>query len=167
MDKHDEDTSRLYFTVGQGITLWSKMENVLVFMFAILMPVTLPKAGLVLYSINFNQWLHLIDELLADSDFVEARLGWNKLKSELKALSDTRNVLAHHQVDRDVDERPSLVPSAFDSRSKTLKKHPLSVEDIQEFSTKVNLMGLKLDAVSKLIENVVKTRAGKSALGAT
>lgn len=53
-----------YTTIGQGITAWSGMEEVIVQIAAKLLRTSEVKAGLIMYStINFYVWLQIIDDL--------------------------------------------------------------------------------------------------------
>src|SRR5258705_2949079 len=90
-----DDKERFFSSVGQGISLWTKMELALVGIFSELIGVRYEKGGLILYSImNFNTWLVPITEFYAlDPRYSELSKRWNKKFERLRVLNDTRTGL--------------------------------------------------------------------------
>ncbi len=134
-----DNKERFFSSVGQGISLWTKMELALVGIFSELIGVRYEKGGLILYSImNFNTWLVLITEFYAlDPRYSELSKRWNKKFERLRVLNDTRTRLAHHTVWQGEDDLPKLIPSLFDIRPKSKAHLPLSEQDILDFNQSV------------------------------
>jgi hypothetical protein len=128
-----------YVAVGQAISVWASMETKLVYIFSLLLGIAPERAGLIMYSIiNFMTWLNLITDLFASEPvFKQFSGGWNKKLERLKALNDTRTRLAHHTSLRQTDGPIGLRPSQLDTRSKSLAYHPLTVDEVHDFSAKV------------------------------
>ena len=70
-----------YFLIGASITAWSSMEGYLVHIATLLLDTAPPKAGLVLYSTNFHNWLSIVRDLLnIDPNYHSLRSDWNKMR---------------------------------------------------------------------------------------
>jgi hypothetical protein len=137
----DEDV--LFSTIGRALTYWSTMEEVLVYIFALLLRADFEKAGLILYStINFSVWISMIDELFAiDDHFKSFKPRWNKLVSRARSLKDERDRLAHHSVRRNPETKElvaAIQPGRMDVRQKSLKYAPMDKGDIIEFTSRLN-----------------------------
>jgi hypothetical protein len=135
-----EDRELFYAQVGQGISLWSSMEEHLVEIAARLLNTRLEKAGLVLYSINnFYAWLNIIDDLFGLApEYGNFKKSWTEASANLRSLNDTRVRLAHHTVFHlTKTPQPTLRPSQFDARSKSKKYDPLTGIEILQFTVDV------------------------------
>jgi hypothetical protein len=150
---------QFYSTIGQGISLWTKMETALVGIFSELIGVRYEKGGLILYSImNFNTWLVLITELYAvDQRYSDLSKRWNKKFERLRALNDIRTRLAHHTVWQGEDDLPMLIAGRFDIRPKSKAHLPLAHVDILEFNQSV--LDIFRELVALLKETVPIARA--------
>jgi hypothetical protein len=150
-----------YVTVGQGISIWAKMEEVLVGLAADLMGTTAEKAGLVFYNImNFHVWLTIIDELLiSDERAQDLRSQWAPVAQRLRELNDTRVRLAHHSVQEIGEEyEPLLVANPLDTRSKSRKQLPLLVNDVVTFTERVQKLALDdLPKLKSAVESALST----------
>jgi hypothetical protein len=111
------------------------------------------RTGIVLYSINFNTWLSVIDELLGFvRHLTPLKSDWGKLAKRLRGLNDTRVRLAHQtnlgQLEhfRSKDGDSILVPHGYDRRSKYRKLPPLNANDIITFSFNVVSIEKELNA---------------------
>lgn len=134
----EADKNVMFVNIGQALTAWARMEEVLVMIAHILMGTKADKVGLVMYSIiNFNTWLSIIDELYPlESELMKFKPRWNKLSARIRRIKDVRDRLAHEPAYRgEEDTYPSsLRPSELDVRLKTAKYKPLTGIEINEFS---------------------------------
>ena len=80
-----------YYLIGASITGWSSMEGLLVYVATMLLDTDPKKAGLVLYSTNFHNWLSIISDLFKiDPDYESLRSEWNSIAKTLMGLNDVR-----------------------------------------------------------------------------
>jgi hypothetical protein len=166
LKSHAEAAERrtLLTSIGQALTTWATLEELLVCLFAILLKIPPEKAGLVMYSIiNFNVWLTLIDELFSqDKDLSEFKSRWNKISSRIRAIKDNRDRIAHHsaQMERkgegDLIHYSYLVPSDLDTRSKTLKFKPMGSDEILSFSETVQDISVDLGEFVRIVEKAMR-----------
>jgi hypothetical protein len=128
--------------VGQALSQWVRMETILLAIASTLLETSLPKTGLVFYSIqNFHVWLNVIDELFQlEKRYEPHHSDWKKICEQLRQLNDMRVRLAHHtswqpaqdEISR-LATRPKLRPPQWDLRAKSKKFAPLSADEILEF----------------------------------
>jgi hypothetical protein len=134
-------TRVLFTSVGQALSTWASMENVLITIAALLLRTEeATKVGIIMYSIiNFNVWISIIGELfLQEPRYIELAPKWNKMASRLRGLKETRDRLAHHTIhsgDRatTIFADTSLRPGLFDVRQKIQKYQPLNFDEISKF----------------------------------
>jgi hypothetical protein len=146
--KRKQDQYAVFTSVGQALSIWARMEEMLVAIAGLLLDTRFTKAGAVLYSIiNFNVWLSLIDELFVlEPNYNAHKPRWNKISERLRGLKDTRDRLAHHTAYfRDIGGT-ALRPGRLDTRRKSLKYQPLDFEQISTFIISVS------DALQDLAE---------------
>lgn len=150
----------VYVAVGTALTSWATMEQAIVFIAAHLLRTEPEKAGLVLYSIiNFSVWISLIDELFAvDTIFAPLKPKWNKLADRLRQLKDDRDTIAHHaahkpDLNASAFEETSLRPSELDIRRKSLKREPMTDDDIFAFGSKVHALSSDLIKLAHLMSD--------------
>jgi hypothetical protein len=125
-ERHD-----FYSSVGQAISLWASMETKLVYIASYLLGTSEHKAGLILYSMNFNTWLTIIDELFAiEPKYKEFKSEWVKASKHMKEWNDIRVRLAHNTVWDADDKQIALRPSSLDYRSKSRNHKPLTNTEI-------------------------------------
>lgn len=149
-----------YFLVGASITAWSNMEGLLVYVATMLLDTDPQKAGLVLYSTNFNSWLTIIHDLFnIDPSYHPLRSDWNDIEKKLRGLNDVRVQLAHHAVNEStlvaaeaassdfMDLLPSLKANNLDMRSKTQKQGALQGDELAKF---IKNLGRVVDAIKTL-----------------
>jgi hypothetical protein len=145
----ESDDRVLFLTIGQALSAWAKMEEVLVIILALLLRTQSEKAGLILYStINFNAWISIIDELFAiDEIFSSRKPRWNKLAARMREIKDDRDRLAHHAV-RDDEHNGhfsgTIGPGRFDIRRKSLKYSPMDHDHIIYFTKTVGKLAVDL-----------------------
>lgn len=137
--KQLEDTD-LFRTVGEALSIWGGLEECLVILFSYLLRSDWPTAGTILYSVvNFNVWLSIIDDLIAQDEHLKSlKPRWNKIAERLRGLKEMRDRLAHNTAFipgtiKTRSELKSLQPSAFDARRRALKHHPLTTGQIRIF----------------------------------
>jgi hypothetical protein len=131
-----EERSEFYRSVGQAISMWASMEDLLVEIAALLLDTSEEKAGLLMYSIiNFNVWLNIIDELFSiEPRYQTHKATWTAQSEKLRGMNDTRVRLAHHTVRAQIDNSPlALRPGRYDSRMKSRKHKPLTEAEIVAF----------------------------------
>jgi hypothetical protein len=75
------DRNTLFFSIGVALTTWAKMEEGLVMMARILLGISSPQAGVILYSvINFNAWIGIIDDLFPlNPEQMNLKPRWNQI----------------------------------------------------------------------------------------
>jgi hypothetical protein len=136
-----------YFLIGASITAWSSMEGNLIYVATMLLGTDPKKAGLVLYSTSFHNWLSIISDLFnIDPSYHPLRSTWNKIEKKLKGLNDVRVQVAHHaavdsaMVAKDIimsgDKRhifPVLKANKLDTRPKTLKREAIQQAQLVAF----------------------------------
>jgi len=136
----------LYTSIGKALCHWAEMEDLLVAIASMLLRThEANKVGIILYSINFNVWLNIIDELfLHESLYAALKTKWNKINSRLMRLKDTRNSLAHHTIYYEdhistFTYNTSLRPARFDIRQKSQKNQPsLDFDQISKFDEDIS-----------------------------
>jgi hypothetical protein len=136
-----EHKHALYASVGQALSHWAGMEELLVGIAGLLLRTTeFPKVGIIMYSINFNPWLGIVEDLFSQEPrYITLKPKWNKLSGRLRGLKETRDRLAHHTIyygDKAATFTgdTSLRPSRFDIRQKSLKYQPLNFDQISNFT---------------------------------
>jgi hypothetical protein len=140
----ESDEHFLFIAIGSALTTWSKLEEGLVHILAILLRSDTEKSGLILYSIiNFNVWISVIDEIFAiDDTLTPLKPRWNKIAARLRELKDGRDRLAHNAVRYDdviADFGDTAIrPGRLDIRRKSVKSAPMNRDDISAFSRRVN-----------------------------
>ncbi len=149
-----DQAKSFYTTVGQAISHWSHMEERLVQVAAKLLKTSMPKTGLIMYSIiNFNVWLQIIDDLFVmDGTYPESMKLWRRILSAIKAEKDMRDRLAHHGLSQEEEiyrhvkgKRTILVrsteaylrPPKIDTRGKQKKMKPLTMGEIVDFTGRI------------------------------
>jgi hypothetical protein len=126
----------LFSQIGRALTAWSKMEECLVIMFAMILHIHPYKGGLILYSIlNFNVWLSLINDLFdLDDNYRPYKKRWNKISERARRIKDQRDQLAHHAVRIDPKDGETAVYSPRgDVRQKTLRQKPMTLTEVNVF----------------------------------
>jgi hypothetical protein len=133
-----EERSEFYRSVGQAISMWASMEDLLVEIAALLLDTSEEKAGLLMYSIiNFNVWLNIIDELFSiEPRYQTHKATWTAQSEKLRGMNDTRVRLAHHTALNHMDDQ-ALRPGRHDTRIKSRKHAPLSEAEITDFITQL------------------------------
>jgi hypothetical protein len=126
-----------FSSIGQAISMWGSMENILVSIASLLLNTDPDKAGLIFYSIqNMHVWLNIVDDLFSiDTVFSDKRKEWTKISDRLRGLNDMRVRIAHHTYwhrGKD-DEHPTLAAAPLDTRTKSKKYEPLTPEQIVDF----------------------------------
>jgi hypothetical protein len=158
-----EERELFYISIGQGITVWTGTETLLVQIAARLLCTSELKAGLVLYSItNFFSWLTIIDDLFTmEPKFASLKPEWGPIAEKLKALNDTRVRLAHHTAwgCQQIHGKSFLRPGFFDVRPKSRKYPPLTASEIVAFSQRVRSVYKQMDAFLEKM-NAVTSSAG-------
>jgi hypothetical protein len=161
----EQNKYALYTSVGQALSVWAAMEEALVGIAALLLRTSLPKAGIIMYSIlNFQVWLNVVGELFSQDElYVTLKPKWNKIYKKLRAMKDTRDRLAHHTVwhgDRvnPIGSHILLRPAEFDTRQKSQKQkyEPIDYDQILRFTDSVNKVQDDLTALTNAIAE--KTR---------
>ena len=116
----------LFTFVGQALSAWALMEELIVAIASLLLKTEINKSGVVMYSIiNFSVWLTLIDELFPlEPVYMPLKPKWNKISKRLRSLKDIRDRLAHHVISTKddaelIEDNASLMPSRFDFRQKS------------------------------------------------
>jgi hypothetical protein len=149
------------------------MEERLVQVVARLLKISEAKAGLLMYSIiNFNVWLHIIDNLfIIDGAYPESLKLWRRIRNRLNAEKDVRDRLAHHGLsqvreihrhvrgERIIVERgiqAYLRPPKADVRNKSKKMAPLTMVEIIEFTGRVSNVH---DALIVLLHQMKKSKS--------
>jgi hypothetical protein len=137
------DRYELFSCVGQALTRWAQMEDLLIAIVSLLLRVHEgKKIGTILYSItNFYTWLSIIGDLFSlEPLYVSLKPRWNKISHRLKGLNDTRVRLAHHSISLQDNEDTSLRPGQFDSRPKSHQHrvNPLDYDQIIAFMESVS-----------------------------
>jgi hypothetical protein len=160
--------TRLMTSVGKALSAWAGLEQILVSITSMLLDTSLSKTGVVMYSIiNFNAWLAIISDLfLQDETFSHLKSRWDKLTSRLHGLKDMRDRIAHHSVfsadtPAEIIKHTSLLPSPFDSRSKTRKHHPLHFTQVEEFYQAVIAALSELQILSDEIDKAHTARIAR------
>jgi len=162
-ERKNQRENALFMVVGHALSAWARMEDSLVAIARMLLVTKFTKAGAVMYSIiNFNVWLSLIDELFVlEPHYSSLKSKWNKINEKLRGIKDTRDRLAHHSIySRDhisATSETSLSPARFDTRQKSLKYEPLTLEQISAFTHSLaeiigDLTAL-MNAIQKLAES--------------
>lgn len=154
----------LYTSVGQALTQWAALEDLLVGIACLLLRThEANKVGIVLYSIvNFNVWLGIIEELFSQEPlYLALKPTWNKLSSRLRGLKETRDRLAHHTIYEGdkaatVDGDTSLRPSQFDLRQKNKKYQPLNYEEISKFMESLHRVHVDLNVLLTAMTAVLR-----------
>lgn len=144
----------LYTSIGHALCHWAAMEDLLVAIASLLLRThESNKVGIILYSINFNVWLNIIDELfLQEPMYITLKAKWNKINSRLMGLKDTRNSLAHHTIyyggNSTFIYNTSLRPARFDIRQKSQKNQPpLDFYQISKFDEDIDTVQNDLKAL--------------------
>jgi hypothetical protein len=153
----------LYTSIGHALCHWAAMEDLLVAIASLLLRTRESnKVGIILYSINFNVWLNIIDELfLQESLYVTLKTKWNKINSRLMGLKDTRNSLAHHTIyygDNSTSfiYNTSLRPARFDIRQKSQKSQPpLDFYQISKFDEDIDTVQKDLRALLTAMDDLL------------
>lgn len=132
------DQQILFSYVGRALTAWSKMEETMVAIIAVLLMVSVKKAGVVMYSIyNFNTWLAVTNDLFELDEVMRPfQKRFNKISERIRRIKDLRDQLAHHSV-RMSDDKSTLQSPDADARSKSKKQLPLEYDEISDFTTDV------------------------------
>jgi hypothetical protein len=143
---------RLYTSVGQGLSQWAGMEEVLVAIASLLLRTEeFSKVGIIMYSISFNPWLAIIEDLFSqESRYITLKPKWNNLRKRLMGLKNIRDRLAHDTIyygDKvaTLAGDASLRPSGFDIRQKVKNHQPLDYDQISKF----------MDSMGKVHEDVI------------
>jgi len=148
--------------IGVSITAWSSMEGNLVYVATMLLDTDPKKAGLVLYSTSFHNWLSIISDLFnIDPSYHPLCSDWNKIEKKLKGLNDVRVQVAHHAavdsatVADDVfvsgdtkDIFPVLKANKLDTRPKTQKREALQKAELVKFVKDVGLVVAAIKALT-------------------
>jgi hypothetical protein len=150
----DTDEDALFQSIGMALTIWAKMEELLIAIMALLMRSDISRAGLILYStVNFSVWLMLIHDLFEMDPLFACHIKqWNKIGERLRAIKDDRDRLAHHSVEN-VAETTSgigsfgLRPSEYDVRRKSRRQKPMTLAEVREFTREVTAEARKLRAL--------------------
>lgn len=137
----DTNYQVFYQVTGMALTRWAFVEQELVILFSILLQAKPTKAGLILYStINFNNWLTMIDELfLMEKQFSSFLPRWREIAKKIRSHKDNRDRLAHHPAvpveEADMDN-PNVVskPPRLDVRLKQKQFKPLSSSEVFDLS---------------------------------
>lgn len=140
----DQHRNALYTSVGQALSHWASMEDLLVTIACLLLRTAeVKKIGIIMYSIiNFNTWLGIIGELfLQEPLYSPLTTKWNKIMDRLRGLNKTRNRLAHHTIhygDKVASSGDAfLKPGQFDTRQETQQYQPLDIDQIFKFTDSV------------------------------
>ncbi|MBR1196899.1 hypothetical protein JQ634_02260 [Bradyrhizobium sp. AUGA SZCCT0240] len=151
----------LFTEVGKALSAWASLEEIMVCIASKLMCNSIQKAGVVMYSIiNFGTWLSIISELLTHEElYTHLKPRFDKLTNRLRALKEIRDRLAHHSAFKsDIPAAafkvPSLAPSPYDVRAKSLKYQPLTLLEIQDFGRSVVDMAKDLAALVHEMEAI-------------
>jgi hypothetical protein len=163
---NEQNKWALYTSVGQALSAWAAMEQTLVAIAALLLRTSVPKAGIMMYSIlNFQVWLNVIGDLFSqDEIYATLKPKWNKIYEKLRAMKDTRDRLAHHtvwhedKIDPALGSHTLLRPPEFDTRQKSQKQkyEPLDYDQILRFVDSVHKVQ---DEITTLINSITeKTR---------
>ncbi|WP_426410792.1 hypothetical protein [Bradyrhizobium ganzhouense] len=143
-----QERMQFYATVGQGISNWARMEGRIINLAAYLLDTNVQKAGVVFYSMNFNLWLNVIDDLLLlDKHLTNIRKRhWSPVSSELRKLNDIRVRLAHHTT----WQAPAagsgvyLRPAREDQRSRSRAYPILTADEILKFTSDTTDIGHRI-----------------------
>lgn len=138
-DLSETNRDIFYAATGQALTVWARMEEELVILAALLLPVMTEKAGLMMYSIiNFNVWLTIIDELFnLELSYSEFRSRWHKIAERLRKEKDNRDRLAHHPISHDPKGPALSKPPRLDTRQKAKSFTPLTLRQATDFALRV------------------------------
>lgn len=154
----------LFSTVGRALTAWSKMEEFLVAIVAILLRADPEKAGVVMYSIfNSNTWLSVIHDLFElDKQYSQFQKRFDKIAERIKRIKDQRDQLAHHSVRMDSGQNDPIIKSSrFDARSKSKKQQPLTLQQVSKFTDTVLDIADDLDELVDAIKAVAHESSPK------
>jgi hypothetical protein len=164
---NEQNKWALYTSVGQALSAWAAMEEALVGMAALLLRTSVPKAGIMMYSIiNFQVWLNVIGELFSQDElYAPLKPKWNKIYEKLRAMKDTRDDLAHHtvwhadKVSPFVGSHTLLRPAKFDTRQKSQKRKPLDYDQILRFVDSINKVQAEITAlVNSITAKILEER---------
>lgn len=152
----ETDKRMLFYCVGQAITAWAKMEEMLVGIAALLLRTPIEKAGVVMYStINFNVWLSVITDLFEqDEKLKPLKPRWNKISERIRAVKDKRDQIAHHSAEETGTPSAAVLAatavsirrSKFDMRTKSQRLRPLDIDEIQALAETVAAIAVDLYA---------------------
>ena len=134
----EQEGETLFFAaVGQTLSFWASVEELLVLITSMLLGTQSTKAGIIMYSIiNFNVKLNIINELFSlEPDYRTLEPKWNKINERLRALKDTIDRLAHHTIFSEDRINASILdtslkPVRLDIRQKSQKYQPLDFAKI-------------------------------------
>lgn len=152
----NQDEAKLFYAaVGEGISRWAAMEEMLVHILAKLLKTPINKAGLVGYSTSFYGLVQVIDDLfVVDGTYAKSMKMWRRTVSTLRRENDVRVQLAHQSLHRNGLEvavvgfaKAYLRPSPLDTRSKSRKSTALDEEGIREFISRVNALHQRLKEI--------------------
>jgi hypothetical protein len=159
-----EEKKWLYAAVGEALSQWARMEDLLVAIASLLLRThEVNKVGIILYSIiNFNVWLDIIEELFTlEPIYTTLKPRWNKLGSKLKGLKNTRDRLAHHTIYYGDNATTlagdiSLRPGQFDIRQKSQKYQPMNYDQTTKFTDSVINLAKDLTALLNAMTSLLK-----------
>jgi hypothetical protein len=153
----------LYTSVGQALSHWAGMEELLVAIASLLLRThEATKVGIIMYSIvNFGFWLSVIDELfLQEPLYTPLKPKWNKINSRLRGLKRTRDRLAHHTIHygdkvATLTGDTSLRPGRFDTRQEQ-KSQSMDLDQILIFTGSISKVAEDLTALLNAMTDLLK-----------
>jgi hypothetical protein len=97
---NEQNKWALYTSVGQALSAWAAMEQTLVAIAALLLRTSVPKAGIMMYSIlNFQVWLNVIGDLFSqDEIYATLKPKWNKIYEKLRVGFESHEARAIRRV---------------------------------------------------------------------
>jgi hypothetical protein len=142
----DEERSQFYAAIGEGITEWTHVEDML---FLIVQNLLAPEDHTLLaaafYAIDsFRGKMEMTGAVIRHglAGNVAALEGWKTISKALKRKYDRRNVLAHHQVYFDPKQpegrRYRLVSPILDPDSKRIGLEPVGIH-LSELSYRIKI----------------------------
>lgn len=145
-----EEIGNIYINVGYAITLWSQIETTLILMTASLLEAPVKRVGIVMYQVNFAGWINNITDLISadSSKYVSQRKAWNQSVSTIRKLKDVRDYIAHSPL-REIGGKKAITSLFLDTRSKSIKRTPLSRADLELFISQGNELVSKLSALEE------------------
>ncbi len=139
----EEEQSKVYETIGRGISTWGGLEMALAMTFSVLVAqnYTQPHALVVFFSIeSFRSKLNVIDSVFLDPSInKDMKKEWKKVHNQIKSRQTNRNRFAHHDImiNEGAEEfkRVTVVPPQFNPNKQLpeskMREIRMNLKDLQ------------------------------------